>query len=613
MTDNGEKTTPDEDDQDHPSPLRDAREAGQQLVRRYRRQLLPLAVIGATHVLGATAAAVAGFWALLPLTIGIVGAVGGYSLAYQRTARDGRIYAGLSAASSAAWQSMAAVLGPGGWMTWTLWLGGYTLAVPYWVRNSEPDPDVTAEKETPSAAPPAPPTDQPDWRPVRWGSYIGKSNGHLPGSRLSGITDIAYGWRATVELHRGQHWHEVFGRLSQIASVFDLPDGRVMVERIEGAPVHRARLTVLTSNPLEQVTYWPGPGLDRRAGTFPIAVTADGATLPLRLWWPGAGTCHTLISGTTGSGKSACLNIILSEIAASDRLYPVLIDGNGGMSVPDWLEHVPQQATTFEGALAQLEWTAQVMDIRAADLARIQWTDRQGRSRRGVNSIDPSPELPGIVVIFDEAQNPLKDQQWGKRYRALLEKLAQMGRKTAISVVLVTQQPSVTELGGSSLLRNMLKSGNVIAFRTADRVAGGMVVDTPLPEQLHQLPQQWPDGSPTQGLCYVLTQRAIRARTWLNPDPYAYAELMPGKRLDAQAASIPAPPSAAAGGSGSGEAGAGCPGVKPSVYVATRNDVDATEQVRAAVQAGTPADPAAVMQATGLSLRQAKRALSQLN
>lgn len=594
-----------------PTRLDMTRELADELWRRNRRAAVPLAAIGATHAAGAAAAALAFPAALIPLGIGLAGALAGALWARSRASdAAGRAHAGVAAAASAGWVAAAPVFGPGGWMTWAVWLGGYALAVPYWMRHSDPDPDTAAEREQPAPAPtPEPPPEQPDWRVTRWTSYISKHNGHLPGSRLTDVESFELGWRATVKLRRGQHWHEITARSREIASVFDLPDGRVLPEHLEDTPVHQARLTVLTHNPLQRVVHWPGPGLDPARGTFPIARAADGDTLHLRMWWPGAGACHTLIAGTTGSGKSAALNLILAEAAASDRLYPVVIDGNGGMSIPDWVQAAPAAATSYEQALDLVQWVEQVRQARAEHLRQVTWTDHKGRAKRGRPSVDPSPDMPGIVMVVDEAPNLLAPRS---ELLKRLAPLAQMGRKTAISVVLVTQQPSVSELGGSSVLRDMLKSGNVVGFRTAERTSGGMITDVPPPEGLHQLPQQWADGSPTQGLCYLLTRRLIRARTWLVDDPDEYADLLPGKHLDSLSASVPVP-----GGSGSPTSGGSSATGRPGLQVVTghgRNepDPDAEAHVRAALEAGVPPDAASVMENTGLTLGQAKRALSRL-
>lgn len=576
------------------SPLDMGRELAGELGRRNRRQAAPLAVIAGVYGLGLISAALAMPAALAPIGVGLAAAVAGSTLAARRAVTTGgRAYAGAAGTAAAGWLAASAVIGPFGPMTWSAWLGGYVLAVPYWARNSDPDPDTAAEREAPAPAPGPEPPPAPDWRAARWTSYLGSHDG----SKLTDITEFAHGWRATWNGQRGQHWLDLTGRLGEIASVYDLEDGRVLPpEPIPGASVHEARLTVLTRNPLQETVHWPGPGLDPSRGTFPIARTADGQTLNWRLWWPGGGGVHGMLAGTTGSGKSAALDLILCEVAASDRLVPVIIDGNGGMSVPDWLQHAPYTATSYDEALELVRWVESIRQARSERYAHQSWTDRKGRARRGARSIDPTPEVPGIVLVIDEAHFLLDTKA---KLLRLLEDLAKMGRKTAISIILVTQHPSVSELGGSSVLRGLIRTGTVIGFRT-DKTSSGMITNAPMPEGLDRLPQEFPNGDPTQGLCYVLTQRLIRSRTWLVDDPYDYAELLPRKPLDGP----PPPPVVPA------------PAPAPGLQVVTGGpepDPDTEAQVRAALQAGVPPDAAAVMENTGLTLSQAKQALSRLN
>ncbi|MEV3927032.1 FtsK/SpoIIIE domain-containing protein [Actinomadura coerulea] len=587
----------DEDEaEETPAPLDQAHREARRLVVRYRRQLAPLAAMGATQAAGAAAAAADGAAA-----VGVLAATGAatgvaYAIGRRRLGRWSRAYAAVACTASMSWQAAAAVAGADHLQA-LLWLGGGVLALPWWIRHSERTPDVTAEQSVQDAAPAPEAPAAPDWRTVRWGKYLAAQGRALPGSKISEIAEIPYGWTATVDLPRGEHWEKVTGCLATIASVFDLGDGRVLAEPVHGAPVYRARLTVLTTSPLEKVTKWTGPGLDAAEGTFPAVVTADGERLPWRLWWPGAGMCHGLIAGTTGSGKSAALDLVLSEIAMSDRLIPVIIDGSGGMSLPDWIPHVPYQATTIEEAIELLERLVAAMDARFDKLRKVRWTDKHGRARVGRNSIDPTPDMPGIAIIIDEAHRLLMDSDHGKRIRRLVEIITQMGRKVAFSVILATQQASVSQLGGSSVIRDMCKGGNVIALRTGERVSGGMVGNVALPEPLHTLPLEWPDGSPTQGLCYVTTARAIRSRTLWVEDPYACATGQTQVRLDAltrahlDGAETQAEPAA---------------GDEPSTG-------ELAARARVALEDGTPADPAEIARATGMTWRQAKTALAELH
>lgn len=578
---------------------------------RYRRQVVPWLAIAATYGVGVAAAAVSGGAAVLAVGAGWAAAGGAYGWVRMRrgVGRWDRVYAAAAAVGAACWLPFAAAFGPGGIAGAVLWLGGAAAALPWWIRNTEPDPDVTAELDARAARPDPEPEQAPpplDWRAQRYGVYMGGGNKPLAGSRLAGITDIRFGWQATGELRRGEHWSQAAGQLQAIASIFDLPDGRVFVEPVPDEPVHRFRLTVLTSNPLIRSVTWPGPQLDPRTGTFPVAVTGDGEILPLRLWWPGAGTCHALVAGTTGSGKSGVLNMVLAEASHSDRLYPVLVDASGGQSLPDWLPHVPKKATNGADAKALLRWAEQVMRARNQHFSRLEWTDDRGRRRRGLNSVDPTPTTPGIVIVIDEAHELLIGD---KDARRLVEQLTQMGRKTAISVVLATQVASVSQLGGSNVIRDMVKSGTVIALRTADRGSAGMVTDVPPPEPLNMLPREWVDGTPTHGLGYVMTARLIRSRTLHLEDPYEWAQAAPRKTLDPVSAAVPIPPSD----------GEGADGVTPDarradLHVATSGGVDVAAQIRAALNAGTPRDDLpALVRATGLPPRAVKAALTRLD
>lgn len=592
------------------SPMTQLRDELARTGWRLRRQALPLAFIGGTHAVGALADTATGAGALAAVAGGWVAAGGAYVYARHRIApgaagRWQRLYAAVASASSAAWIAAAGALGATGVLPGALWLGGCALALPWWRRHAEPDPDITAEQEMQANIPepepktePAPPP-PPDPRTVRFGTYLGGRNKPLAGAKLAELTEIRFGWKATIELPRGSHWSQAAGQLDRIASVYDLPDGRAAIEPIPDEPVHRARLTVLTSNPLHKPMIWPGPRLDPQTGTFPIALTGDGELLPLRLWWPGSGTCHVLVSGTKGSGKSRTLDLILAEVTHSDRLYPVVIDASGGQSLPDWLEVVPKAATNRTDAKALLRWAEHVMRARNEHYAKVEWTDERGRRRRGRNSIDPTPQAPGIVIIIDEAHELLMGDRDARR---LVEQLTQMGRKTAISVVLATQVASVAQLGGSNVIRDMIKSDNVIALRTADRGAGGMVTDVPPPEPLNMLPRQWADGTPTQGLGYVMTARLIRSRTLLIEDPFEWAQTAPRKTLDPVSAAVPVP------GSGDDDPGQ----VQADLHIATSDGPTTTDQVQAAIAGGVPADDiAALVQTTGLSPRAVKSALRQ--
>lgn len=579
------------------------------LRRRYRRQGLPLAAIGGTHAAGAAAAALSGAAALLPLGAGLGAAAGGYAYAHRHASGWNRVYAAAAAAGSAGWQISAAAVGADGILPGLLWVGGAALALPWWVRHAEPDPDVTAELDDLAAAvrlppPPRPPETGPDARVITWGRYLAARGKPLVRSSLSELREFAHGWKATVELPIGQHWHEVIAVHKAILSVYGLPDGRVFTEAIPGESVRKATLTVLTTDPLEKITYWGGPGLDPTTGTCPLMTTADGQTLPFRFWWPGGGAAHALVSGVNGSGKTKVLDLILTEAGASDRIVPLIIDGGGGASLPQWAGRVPLFAETPGDARRLLRYALKRMDARRAVI-----------KRQGGGSIDPAPAMPLLVIVIDEAHKLLMDDEdagvSNKDVRRMVEKLSQEGRKFAISVVLATQVPSAKQLGGSTVLRDQLKGGTVVGLRVNESTSGNMITSgAPMPEPLHHLPAEFPDGSPTRGLGYMLTARMIRARSLLLENPAA--QPMADTPLQPAGDGEPVPVPVLTGEDDQ-------PNPNPPATSAAHprpggtTEAEITRRVQQALDQGTQADTAALMRATGLSMGQVRRVLAQRN
>lgn len=568
------------------------------LVRRYRMQATPFAAIGATHGIGAASAAMSAPEAVLPVAGGWVAAAGAYGAVHRNASRWDRLYACVAAGSSAGWQTALALAGANGVTAGLMWAFGAALSIPWWVRHAEPDPDVTAELAAPpqprEALPVAPGT--ADRRLKLWNEHIAPKGRTLPGSTLSGITGFDYGWRATVTLPPSEHWHTIMSARKAILSVYDLPDGRVYVEPIPGASVRKATLTALTTDPLQTVRKWESPGLSDE-GTFPVMTTADGEQLNHRLWWPGEGAAHALVSGVNGSGKTKVLDLILTEASASDRVFPIVVDGGDGASLPHWKSRVPLFSENRHDARKVLKYVLRLMERR-----------RSMVKRQGGGSLEPSPEMPLILVTIDEAHRLLmKDEDEdldNSDVRRMCEKLTQEGRKFGIALVLSTQVPSAAQLGGSTVLRDQLKGGTVVGLRVTERTTGNMITSgSPMPEQLFELPSQFPDGKPTKGLGYMLTDRMIRARSLLVENTEDTTVV--ATQLDSACAAEPMPvldgsveddPEGSSSQSDDGGADAAA--------------IDAA--VQQAIANGVEASPSELMQATGLTMREVRDALKRI-
>jgi len=161
--------------------------------------------------------------------------------------------------------------------------------------------------------------------------------------------------------------------------------------------------------------------------TAVLGVDNDGAPLLLRL--PSPDVAHLLVAGTTGSGKTALLrNIILSLIQNNPQrsLQLALVDPKGrGFSMFDATPHLVRPIVSNGDTAISLLW----------DLVReMERRDKEHRS------------VPAIVVVIDELAD-LRIAN-GKDVEEALTRLTQRGREAGIHIVVATQRPAATVVGG---------------------------------------------------------------------------------------------------------------------------------------------------------------------
>jgi DNA segregation ATPase FtsK/SpoIIIE, S-DNA-T family len=155
---------------------------------------------------------------------------------------------------------------------------------------------------------------------------------------------------------------------------------------------------------------------------------------------------HLLIAGTTGSGKSVCINTIIVSLLYKlnpDLCKFILID-------PKMLE-----LSTYEGIPHLL--TPVITDAKKATSA-LAWTVKEMNSRYklmskvGVRNIDGynakhSLKMPYIVVVVDEMSDLMLVA--GKEIENYIQKLSQMARAAGIHIIMATQRPSVDVITGT--------------------------------------------------------------------------------------------------------------------------------------------------------------------
>lgn len=477
---------------------------------RHRRPLAPLYVTGVLYASGAVLAAVprsAGTAPLLYLPLA--------GLLWWRSRRrkwrpEEKRYGAAVLTAAAVWVQAAAVVGVGPPMPGLLVVFGFAAAVPWWWHHR-----VRQEHDT--AVPGV------DQRVAVWVQRIACQGGVLPGAGLTEMGEVPNGWSATIELPPGKLTTEnALAAAKRIASAYRMPATSVVVEPPLDAEEASARLLVLAKNPLREVQTFTAPTLDEWTGRFRVGLGADGTPVMWDLWTPNSGACHGLVAGTTGSGKSGFVNNLCTEIRHSGLAVLWLGDTQRGESVPDW-QDVADPSFWFAGTVPEIRTMLQaaerVMDGRQRRRSREAWTDELGRERRGRGRFDPTPEEPLLVIVIDEATLALADPEC----RRIVAMIVKQGRKMGVGITIITQVPSLAEMGGDLTIRSMLASMNIILFRTSDKYSKNMGMPSDLPVNPANLPKRWPDGSTTAGLGYVAAERVSPFRAQYVEDPYHWA------------------------------------------------------------------------------------------
>ena len=155
---------------------------------------------------------------------------------------------------------------------------------------------------------------------------------------------------------------------------------------------------------------------------------------------------HLLIAGTTGSGKSVCINTIILSILfrhTPDKCKFILIDPK--MLELSTYEGVPHLLcpviTEAKKAASVLGWVVKEME------SRYRLMTKEGvRNIDGYNSKHKLP-MPYIVVVVDEMSDLMLVA--GKEIENYIQKLSQMARAAGIHIIMATQRPSVDVITGT--------------------------------------------------------------------------------------------------------------------------------------------------------------------
>jgi len=208
------------------------------------------------------------------------------------------------------------------------------------------------------------------------------------------------------------------------------------------------------------------------------ALVSDLASMP-----------HLLIAGTTGSGKSVCINTIIAGVLLTRRpdevkmilIDPKMVEMTAFNTIPHLMTPI---VTETRRAVQILEWATIKMDERYALLAEARVKNIGEYNALGTEEIvrrfepvSPDEEakipkkLPYVVIVIDELADLMMTA--AKDIEAHIVRLAQKSRAVGIHIVLATQRPQATVVTG--LIKANMPTR--IGFRVAARMDSQIILD----------------------------------------------------------------------------------------------------------------------------------------
>ncbi len=191
---------------------------------------------------------------------------------------------------------------------------------------------------------------------------------------------------------------------------------------------------------------------------------------------------HMLIAGTTGSGKSVCMNTLIVSLlykAKPDEVRLIMVDPKMvELGVYNGIPHLLIPVVTDpKKAAGALQWTVTEMMRRYRLMSEIGTRDLASYNKAIAD--DPNEQkLPQVVVVIDELADLMLVA--AKEVEESICRIAQMGRASGIHLVIATQRPSADVITG--LMKANIPSR--IAFAVSSAMESRIILDNPGAEKL---------------------------------------------------------------------------------------------------------------------------------
>ncbi len=289
-----------------------------------------------------------------------------------------------------------------------------------------------------------------------------------------------------IELEAGLRLSKITGLADDVAIALRVPSVRIVApipgKNSVGIEVPNETRQVVR---MREVIEESGPQIRKQKIPLFLGKDVSGKSITVDL----ASLPHLLIAGRTGTGKSVCLNSIISSILMTrrpDEVRMLMIDPKMvELSCYGRLPHLMHPVVIdMRKAEAILAWAVDKMEERYALLARAGVRHLTNYNQLGRDELldrlkpenDEEAELipdhlPFIVIVVDEMADLMMTA--GKEVEAHIIRLAQKSRAVGIHLILATQKPTVDVITG--LIKSNLPAR--ISFQVASRTDSRVVLD----------------------------------------------------------------------------------------------------------------------------------------